>query len=151
MEEHRIRSEQPSTGELTAMSSTEWRARSVSMNAYVTVNLGQLADSWKHHVTRFVAEFDSPRGDRTTWGVHDYTAALYIRDAIQSALAELSPEERALVVQAIDSADRDLRALVELDSTERLLMAASSKPDVVSWWWTHIPVRGPVRRDLGGG
>jgi len=129
------------------------RTRSVDL-AVVSVDVGDgrsaqaldLVDSWASHVLRFCKESSTTSNDSDlAWGVHDWVAALYIRDRVQHAVdSQLNDAQLPATVQV---ADELFRSFTTLDDDNRLRLAASDLPRE-PWWWARIPVGGPVATEL---
>jgi hypothetical protein len=111
-----------------------------------TANGLDLIDSWSAHVVRFALESGASEPSGTDWGVHDYIAALYIRDQVRLCVHQVTPtkEDAPFTVQA---ADELLRSFTVPDIDERLRHVANDVPRS-PWWWGRIPSSGPVARDL---
>lgn len=113
------------------------------------MSLGELADGWSAHVRRIIDEFDARQEDRTTWGAHDYVAALHLRDAIERGLQMLDESSRAAALDQVAATDQEFSDQTEDDQGTLLSAFLGSSGD--AWWWQRIPVRGPIRSEVAGG
>jgi hypothetical protein len=114
-------------------------------------SLEQLVDGWNRHVERLVAEGtrhmseDSP--ETVLWGVHDYAAALHLRDLVEGASHNPSTMQTELA-ERLRSADAKFISFTKKDLAgwlPRAIPEAGSRPE---WWWRRIPKRGPVVDEL---
>jgi hypothetical protein len=117
--------------------------------------VAELVAGWAAHVRRLAAERDRDAADRDVWTAHDYVAALLIRRFVARALEGLDDaglRERTAV--AVTRVDDELRGFTEPDGRGLVRGFAADDagtPDPVrEWWWSRIPVSGPVRAELEG-
>ena len=114
-----------------------------------SASLRSVVDSWTQHVTRLYAERHNDLArNPSSWGAHDYLAALYIRDRVAIGLAQ-APLEVANIAQArVTSADRLFLSYAEPDTTDILSRFERVEHDDSAWWWKRIPATGPAREEL---
>jgi len=95
---------------------------------------------------RLFRESGAAESSESYWSVHDYIAALYIRDKVEQCLKQAGCAEPAgpFTVQA---ADELLRSFTVPDAEERLSSIRSDLPRD-PWWWNRVPPIGPVAQDL---
>lgn len=106
--------------------------------------LGDRIENWGAHVLRICREADLV-DLHDPWGVHDFVAALYIRDAVERGLSSVSWEgEPPALVGAVDDLLRSASEPVPEGSLSIV------HPDVprMPWWWQLQPRRGPIREEL---
>lgn len=120
----------------------------------ITVDIGygrsrtfyDLVMAWNHHVERLRKEAGKQEDDaRFTWNEHDYVAALFLRDNLESGL-RTSEDDRAR--KAVDKVDASFRSFTGEGPAELLPRLADVSPDNRGWWWRRVPLTGPVARDL---
>jgi hypothetical protein len=107
---------------------------------------------WRVHIERFTRELDTPESaDDLVWNGDDWVGTLIMRDAIEKALHQLSTASRQKVDAWLKGVDDHFRQITEPladpDSLRRHTIKEGLRPSD-GWWWTRIPLRGPVRRDL---
>lgn len=104
----------------------------------------ELVDAWAGHVLRLFHEARADVDPRNAWGLHDFVAALHIRDRVQQGLDQLPDDPQPpATVQAVDELFLSFTANV----VGRLVAAVRDLPDQ-PWWWDRVPVGGPVITDL---
>lgn len=99
----------------------------------------ELVDSWCRHVLRLAREADAEDAD-LAWGVHDYVAALCIRDAVDEGLGG-----QGAVPATIEIADELFLRFTRPDDQDRLRLV---EPPRDQWWWHRVPTTGPVAAEL---
>ncbi|MFC7219749.1 hypothetical protein ACFQLX_16490 [Streptomyces polyrhachis] len=139
----------------------EWFARFIGPEAdaelrLVTVRVAEqreldmveLLKGWRAHVVKIERDMPLPMSDRSVWGAHDFLAALYLRDFLESGISGVREEFVPNVRAAIEDVDArfisytvadDLRLNERVDRREQ--------PDA-PWWWRRIPLSGPAREEL---
>ncbi len=109
-------------------------------------SLLELVDGWTGHVLRLYLERETTlTASPSAWGVHDFIAALYVRDGVERGLAMLSDE--AVHIAAVDVADELLRSFTALD-VDGLLQRFQPDLPTQPWWWKRVPALGPVAEEL---
>ena len=107
-----------------------------------------LIDSWAAHVLRLLREaqpaFETPA---LAWGVHDFVAALYIRDRVQRGILTHSTDLDATLPPTVVISDEVFRSFTAEDDGEDLKLVFSDIPSE-PWWWQRIPKAGPVLTEL---
>lgn len=113
-----------------------------------SLGLADLVGAWREHLLKFESDLLVAADDRSTWGAHDYVAALVIRDLIAQGVALVSLDLRSRIERAVAELDQRFTNFSEPDPegyTERI--DGRSKPDR-GWWWHRIPKNGPVREEI---
>ena len=115
--------------------------------------MGEIADGWRRHIERFRDELPKTLEDHTVWVVHDWAAALHLRDFLSRAASELPDAERRRAEHVIGRTDDVFREMSELDvgGLLRKFLMELHPSGPLDWWWSLIPTRGPVREELQGG
>lgn len=108
----------------------------------------ELATAWTQHVQRLVSEQDKDIAESSVWGIHDYIAALYIRDRVSVARESGQEIISEKDMSQLDLVDRDFTVYTELDHGSLLTKIEPVEPDDSAWWWRRIPRKGPVRQEL---
>lgn len=114
-------------------------------------SLEDLVDGWDRHVRRLVAEGplrmsdDSP--ERVLWGVHDYAAALHLRDFVDIA-SQKTGEVPGGLGNRLAAADNNFRTFTRKDLAGWLPRAIPEAASRSGWWWRRIPNHGPVADEL---
>ena len=128
------------------MRSSDLMATTIQLGHGREASCLDLIDSWSAHVVRLFRESSASGSSGSDWGVHDYIAALYIRDQVQRCVLKVIPVggNDPFTVQA---ADELFRSFTVPDTEDRLRAVGSDLPRS-PWWWGRIPARGPVSRDL---
>lgn len=125
-----------------------WRDAVVFLDGGATLSLGELVEGWCAHVRRLIAELDAGPEDLWVWGIHDYVAALILREAVERGLKLLAEPARAAVGAEVSLADETFETYTELDQESLLQHVLPPGQEHDSWWWGRIPVRGPARTEL---
>jgi hypothetical protein len=105
-----------------------------------------LIDSWSAHVLRLGQEGNASESSESDWSVHDYIAALYIRDQVQRCINQATSDVDDCPFTVL-TADELLRSFTLVD-TDNLMHRVRSDLPSEPWWWGRIPARGPIARDL---
>lgn len=105
-----------------------------------------LIDSWASHVERIRRESIKP-DSLTSWGGHDYVAALHIRNMIEASWDRLPESVRARARADVDVTDESLREFTELCETN-VISQFAGEPARSDWWWSRVPLTGPVREEI---
>jgi hypothetical protein len=111
-------------------------------------SLGRLVTAWKQHVQRLYSEQEKDVADPNVWGIHDYIAALYIRDRIAAVFGIHKNPDTEIDQSVLESVDRDFQSYTELDRERLLTRLEPVEYDRSSWWWSRIPKTGPARQEL---
>jgi hypothetical protein len=116
-------------------------------------SLAVLVDGWCRHVARLESESGSMHAtDGGSWTVHDYIAALLIRDWVSEGLMLVPEPLRERVGKLVEWCDVQLLSFTEPDGAKLFARFASeaSGEDLAGkgWWWNRIPSSGPVLEDL---
>jgi len=109
--------------------------------------MAELIGGWQRHVTRLDEESRMPV-QRSTWGAHDYFAALSLRDWVRDGASSLSSDLKRLVDFRVSDADRLLRHFTDPDARGLVARFGRATPGADAWWWHRIPRSGPVRDEL---
>ena len=128
---------------LTMLSSTK-----IDMGNGKTISGLDLVDSWSARVLRLFHEANDPHSMSMSscWGVHDFIAALFIRDHLDNGIHHVNHEGEADPF-AVQVADELFQSFTVLDAKGRLRTARSDLSHE-PWWWQRIPSRGPIRDEL---
>ncbi|TDD58163.1 hypothetical protein E1263_20245 [Kribbella antibiotica] len=120
----------------------------VSVAPAQMLDLVTLLLGWYEHVTRIEKEFELPDSDRSVWGAHDLVAADFLRDFVARGL-ELVPEGEAKnFLIALSEVDSKFLSYTEEDKDRVVIGLSGDESEIRGWWWSRIPISGPVRRDL---
>ena len=112
------------------------------------LDMANLLQAWKAHVEKLEGDLDLPNTDRSVWGAHDFIAALYMRDFLQSGLADLSDNRPTHIDEVIAKIDARFRSFTEADALGCAERIDGRFELARGWWWHRIPARGPAREDL---
>jgi hypothetical protein len=126
----------------------------VSLSADRKISLIALVKGWAKHVDRLESEHASTRAsDAGSWTVWDYIATLLLRDRIAEMTALISdPLGSRIRVWVETKPDAKLYSFTQTDDSGIFARFASevAEEDLFSkgWWWSRVPVSGPVHEDL---
>ncbi|HEX4249106.1 MAG TPA: hypothetical protein VH008_14685 [Pseudonocardia sp.] len=107
-----------------------------------------LAVAWDLHVQKIDQDRALPWSDRTVWTEHDLAGALFIRDALETSLAELPPSVAERMRGYIATSDEQFRSFTVDDSGDRIAKIACVDVGGRPWWWFRVPSSGPIAEDL---
>jgi len=110
-----------------------------------TSRLLDLVDAWASHVLRLFRESQPSFAGEDAWGVHDFIAALYIRDRIDRGLDAFASDDGAPPTLIVS--DELFRSFTTEDSREKLQAVVRDAPRE-PWWWRRLPTTGPVVTEL---
>jgi hypothetical protein len=108
----------------------------------------QLAAAWALHVEKIDRDRALPWSDRSVWTEHDLAAALFMRDYVEDALAQLPPPLAEKMRRYVAESDDRFRSFTIDDSGQRMAKIAGVEVSGRSWWWFRVPVDGPIAEDL---
>jgi hypothetical protein len=126
----------------------------VSLSTDRKISLISLVKGWAKHVDRLETEHSSTHAsDPCSWTVWDYIAALLLRDRIAETITLISDplgsKTRAWVEKKPDA---KLYSFTQADDSGIFARFASeiAEENLFSkgWWWSRVPVSGPVHEDL---
>ena len=139
----------------------EWLSRrigdadAVLLNAIVVpvspdtgLGLTDLLGAWWEHLSKFEADLSLSLDDHSVWGVHDYIAALIIRDHLARAMLRVEPILVGQVESVVAEVDRQFMDFTECDEDGCTERTDGRKDLSRGWWWKRVPMRGPVREEL---
>jgi hypothetical protein len=110
-------------------------------------SLLQLVDAWSDHVLRLYRERDMTLAEApSAWGVHDYIAALSIRDHLEHGLEQITEQRIPSVVEIADELLRTFTATASAGMTR--LSAFDETIPTEPWWWQRLPTTGPVAEEV---
>lgn len=89
-----------------------------------------------------------PATDMSAWGAYDLVAAYIIRDFLEFALDKLPVDERGMMKAALAEIDEKFIRETESDGSGRAARLDERNLARCDWWWSRIPIMGPVRDDL---
>ena len=117
------------------------------------ISLITLIKGWVKHVERLESEHSSKHAsDPETWTAWDYIATLLLRDHIEEAIASVSDPLGSKIRVWIKMVDAELCSFTQTDDSGIFARFASeaATEDLFSkgWWWSRVPVSGPVREEL---
>ena len=124
----------------------------VDLLSRTTVDLGDgsrrsllyVVEAWAAHVLKLFEEHRvSSIGE--AWGVHDFIAALYLRDQLEAALRGIPGIDREPALVRVT--DHLLMSFTAEDSGRRLNRVRPTVPSD-PWWWRRLPTSGPVALEL---
>jgi hypothetical protein len=129
-----------------------WASRTQLENVIVSFgptdrSLSALVDSWTVEVLKFESELDGHWGDDDAliWGADDLLGTYSLRDAIESGLNELEVEAGTREVAGLAAVDKLLLSFTVEDHSTPIFRQGGEH---AAWWWSRIPVRGPVPEQL---
>lgn len=111
------------------------------------LTLGQLMASWATRVSRVAEEMPAPVV-LSTWGAHDYFAALAVRDFLQAGAAQLNAEQLVELEERVGPTDGLLRRITEPDEKGLVVRFGEVAPSRQHWWWARLPMTGLIREEL---
>ena len=108
-----------------------------------------IRNAWERHIVRLRSEMFEPVSN-STWGAHDYFAALNLRDFFARGQEGLSRSQQEAAVEYIADPDRMLRDMTEHDTEGLVVYYGEPSLDGLEdrWWWYRIPTAGLVRTEL---
>jgi hypothetical protein len=127
------------------------RLRDASM---ILVEFGQglqplldLVDAWAGRVLKLLSDTDPAvnPNDAATWTIHDLVGALYLRDAVERGVRELSESQRNTGpgIAAVTAVDELFKSFTVFDKRGVIRLVDPGAPNE-SWWWHRLPATGPV-------
>jgi hypothetical protein len=113
-----------------------------SMAAAHGKSLAVWLSGWRDELVRFDQERDQPREawSHTTQHRHDWVGLLHVRDFVESALHERGARISAPVTSWLSSVDDFMCSFTEDVAGWNPEGRAEDR-----WWWSRLPVSGPVR------
>lgn len=109
---------------------------------------GELILSWYAHIAKLVADVSRSPEERFVWGVHDFVAALYARNAAQRAMSSLETDIRGHAEEVVFEIDDMFREFTEPDIMGCIERVEGASDPSRRWWWRRMPKEGPVRAEL---
>lgn len=82
------------------------------------------------------------------WNEHDYVAALFIRDFIETGLSLLDKSMVSAAQKLVSLADTEYISFTRDGYRALLGRAAQIETEDRGWWWDRIPTSGPVSDQL---
>ncbi len=82
------------------------------------------------------------------WGVHDFIAALTLRDFIAEGLSVATTPVIEAVGVRVGRVDDEFRSFTVPDEDGLVRAFVGSPKSLAHWWWDRIPLEGPVRLEL---
>ena len=113
-----------------------------------TTELLDLVDAWAGHVMRLSVEAHQDSDSlEFPWGVHDFIAALYIRDRVEHGIRQRSLSSNADIPPTVAVADELFRSFT-LEDRQGTLQSVAQDAPTDPWWWRRLPKTGPVIAEL---
>lgn len=107
-----------------------------------------LVKAWGQHVQKLVDDQRKEICEPDVWGIHDYIAALYIRDRLSIECARQQSAVPEADRSLLETVDRAFEAFTEPDHERLLIRLEPIVYDNSRWWWGRIPKMGPARQEL---
>lgn len=120
----------------------------IQLRPGLTRTLEELLEGWERHVLRLSSEM-SERMTETTWGAHDYFAALHLRDVIEDGRFQLDHHADEELSLRLGLSEETFLAFTEVDHNDSVVrFGEQSVAPHDRWWWRRIPRAGLVRSEL---
>lgn len=103
---------------------------------------------WVSHVAKLDSDRALPWTDHSVWTEHDLAAALFIRDFLAHALAELPSVIADRLMQVAAETDAQFLSFTIEDPGRRMDQVADVDGESRGRWWSRVPVDGPVAHFL---
>jgi hypothetical protein len=111
--------------------------------------LSEVVAGWGQHVQRLQAErYVNIETAPDVWGIHDYIAALHLRDLVNIGLDQSPLEMRSMAMVIITDADNAFKSFTEPDRRGAIEQFSGERHESEAWWWKRLPQSGPVRDEL---
>jgi hypothetical protein len=126
----------------------------VSLSTDRKISLSALIKGWAKHVDRLESEHSSIHASNPgSWTVWDYIASLLLRDRVAETTALISDPLGSKIRAWVEKQpDAKLCSFTQADDSGIFARFASevAEENLFSkgWWWSRVPVSGPVHEDL---
>lgn len=124
------------------------RAIKVPVGAGRELDIPSALEAWRLHVEKIEQDLELPDSNQSIWGVHDYIAALTLRDFVTAGIEALECELVNKVYPLLAEIDQRFMSYTEDDEIRSLWKIDQTRATSDRWWWRRIPAYGPIRREL---
>lgn len=124
------------------------RANKIPLGGNTERDVIELVVAWAKNVAKIDSDRALPASDRGVWTEHDFVGTLFLRDHVQRALDQLSPNVREKIENYVAGTDDKFRSFTMEDSGQRTARIAEIDITGRPWWWFRVPISGPIALDL---
>jgi hypothetical protein len=121
------------------------RASVIDIGYGRTRTMYDLILGWAAHVRKLKEELTASLSTNpAVWNEHDYVAALFIRDFVETGLSLLGGGLVSTAQRLVAQADAEFNSFTQDGYLALLAQVAQVGAEDRGWWWDRIPTAGPV-------